>query len=241
MKIKKFGWIIMMCTAIAIGNVMSSCSDDTNGENGGNGGNGSTDPEVTYDGTTAYSKGVLFNNGTELGNGDQHFVFTGDVTLEKGTYLLKGWVYVADGAKLRIPAGTIIKGDKQTMASLIIEPGGYVEMKGTKEAPIVMTSEEAPGQRRPGDWGGLIICGKAKNNQGTQQIEADRAPYTEAAMMPTIPVSSSISAWSLQVIPLKQTKRSTALHSAPWVVVPPSTTYRYRTLTTTLSNGSAVQ
>lgn len=171
MKIKKFGWIIMMCTAIAIGNVMSSCSDDTNGENGGNGGNGSTDPEVTYDGTTAYSKGVLFNNGTELGNGDQHFVFTGDVTLEKGTYLLKGWVYVADGAKLRIPAGTIIKGDKQTMASLIIEPGGYVEMKGTKEAPIVMTSEEAPGQRRPGDWGGLIICGKAKNNQGTQQIE----------------------------------------------------------------------
>ena len=171
MKIKKFGWIIMMCAAIAIGNVMSSCSDDTNGENGGNGGNGSTDPEVTYDGTTAYSKGVLFNNGTELGNGDQHFVFTGDVTLEKGTYLLKGWVYVADGAKLRIPAGTIIKGDKQTMASLIIEPGGYVEMKGTKEAPIVMTSEEAPGQRRPGDWGGLIIGGKAKNNQGTQQIE----------------------------------------------------------------------
>lgn len=144
MKIKKFGWIIMMCTAIAIGNVMSSCSDDTNGENGGNGGNGSTDPEVTYDGTTAYSKGVLFNNGTELGNGDQHFVFTGDVTLEKGTYLLKGWVYVADGAKLRIPAGTIIKGDKQTMASLIIEPGGYVEMKGTKEAPIVMTSRKLP-------------------------------------------------------------------------------------------------
>ena len=175
MEIKKFGWIIMMCAAIAIGNVMSSCSDDTNGENGGNGGNGngngSTDPEVTYDGTTAYSKGVLFKDGTELGNGDQHFVFTGDVTLEKGTYLLKGWVYVADGAKLKIPAGTIIKGDKQTMAALIIEPGGYVEMKGTKEAPIVMTSEEAPGQRRPGDWGGLIICGKAKNNQGTQQIE----------------------------------------------------------------------
>ena len=88
MEIKKFGWIIMMCAAIAIGNVMSSCSDDTNGENGGNGGNGngngSTDPEVTYDGTTAYSKGVLFKDGTELGNGDQHFVFTGDVTLEKG-------------------------------------------------------------------------------------------------------------------------------------------------------------
>lgn len=58
-------------------------------------------------------------------------------------------------------AGTIIKGDKQTKAALIVEPGGYVEMRGTKNEPIVMTSEEAPGNRRPGDWGGLIICGKA--------------------------------------------------------------------------------
>lgn len=34
-----------------------------------------------------------------------------------------------------------------------------------------MTSAQPAGQRRPGDWGGLIICGKARNNQGTQQIE----------------------------------------------------------------------
>lgn len=175
--IKKFGWAIMMCAAIAMGNVMSSCSDDNsdgnggNGDNGGGGGNGGSDPEVTYQGSTAYSTGILFNNATELGNGDQNFVFTGDVKLTRGTYLLKGWVYVADGAKLTIPAGTIIKGDKQTRAALIVEPGGYVEMAGTKDSPIVMTSEEAPGQRKPGDWGGLVICGKARNNQGTQQIE----------------------------------------------------------------------
>ena len=31
---------------------------------------------------------------------------------------------------------------------------------------IVFTSEMPKGQRKPGDWGGLIICGKAKNNQG---------------------------------------------------------------------------
>ena len=169
MEIKKLGWAIMMCAAIATGNVISSCSDDGN-EDGSQGGNGE-DPKVMYDGTTAVSEGILFSKGTELGSGDQEFVFTGDVTLEKGTYLLKGWVYVASGAKLRIPAGTIIKGDKQTKAALIIEPGGYVEMKGTKDAPIVMTSEEAPGKRKPGDWGGLIICGKAKNNEGTKQIE----------------------------------------------------------------------
>ena len=166
MEIKKFGWASMICAAIVMGSGLTSCSDDDNT------GNGNTEePKVIYDGTTAISEGILFNKGTELGSGDQEFVFTGDVTLEKGTYLLKGWVYIASGAKLRIPAGTIIKGDKQTKAALIVEPGGYVEMKGTKEAPIVMTSEEAPGNRKPGGWGGLIICGKAKNNEGTKQIE----------------------------------------------------------------------
>ena len=177
MEIRKLGWALMMCAAIAMGNVMSSCSDDNNGDdNGGNNGNGSEgteipDPEVTYKAAVAYSTGVLFNNGTELGNGSQHFHLTGNVTLKKGTYLLKGWVYVDAGAKLIIPAGTIIKGQKQTQAAIIVEPGGYVEMKGTKDEPIVMTSAEAPGKRKSGDWGGLIICGKAKNNQGTQQIE----------------------------------------------------------------------
>lgn len=39
-------------------------------------------------------------SGTQIGNGDQEFVFTGKQTLKKGTYLLKGWVYIADGAEL---------------------------------------------------------------------------------------------------------------------------------------------
>ena len=156
----------MICAALTTTVMTVSCSSDDEPA-----APGKTDPEVTYKGNVAYSNGILFNNGTELGNGTQNFHFTGDVTLERGTYLLKGWVYVDAGAKLRIPAGTIIKGDKQTMAALIVEPGGYVEMKGTKDAPIVMTSAQPAGQRRPGDWGGLIICGKARNNQGTQQIE----------------------------------------------------------------------
>lgn len=167
MEIKKMGWAFMLCAAIAMTNVMSSCSEDNEPGNGGN----ENDPEVTYKGESAYSNGILFNNGTELGNGDQHFHFTGDVTLEKGTYLLKGWVYVDAGAKLRIPAGTVIKGDRDTKAALIIEPGGYAEIKGTKDSPVIMTSEQAPGNRKPGDWGGLIICGKARNNEGSKQIE----------------------------------------------------------------------
>lgn len=129
------------------------------------------DPDVTYKGNVAYSEGILFNKGTEIGNGTQNFHFTGDVTLKKGVYLMKGWVYIDEGATLRVEAGTIIKGDKQTMAALIVEPGGCCELRGTKDAPIVLTSAQPAGQRRPGDWGGLIICGKAQNNQKTMQIE----------------------------------------------------------------------
>lgn len=149
----------------ALSLLAASCSDDKDAPDPQQ-----PDPEVSYKGNVAYSDGIIFN-GNELGNGTQHFHFTGDVTLPKGTYLLKGWVYVDDGARLRIPAGTIIKGDKETMAALIIEPGGYCEMKGTATEPIVMTSAQEPGRRRPGDWGGLIICGRGLNNQGTQQIE----------------------------------------------------------------------
>lgn len=162
----KSGKLLTAALALGMTLTMASCSDDNEPVPPVH-----QDPEVIYKGNVAYSDGILFNEGKDLGNGTQNFHFTGDVTLEKGVYNLKGWVYIDAGAKLRIPAGTIIKGDKQTMASLIVEPGGYVEMKGTKDAPIVLTSAQAPGQRRPGDWGGLIICGKARNNQHTMQIE----------------------------------------------------------------------
>lgn len=110
-------------------------------------------------------------SGTTIGNGDQEFVFTGKQTLKKGTYLLKGWVYIANGAELTIEPGTVIKGDKQTKATLIAERGGKLIAKGTATEPIVFTSEQAVGSRKPGDWGGVILCGNARNNQGDQQIE----------------------------------------------------------------------
>ena len=109
--------------------------------------------------------------GTQIGNGDAEFVFTGKQTLKRGTYVLKGWVYVAEGAELTIEPGTVIKGDKQTKSSLIVERGGRIVAQGTATAPIVFTSGEAAGERRPGDWGGLILCGRAQNNQGEMQIE----------------------------------------------------------------------
>ena len=169
---------LMGCMGIlAASALLASCSSDNNIENGGN-----TNPTTSYtwttDGGLKACDHILFGedgsenaNGTQIGNGDQEFVFTGKQTLKKGTYLLKGWVYIASGAELTIEPGTVIKGDKQTKAALIAERGGKLIAQGTASAPIVFTSEEAAGSRKPGDWGGIILCGKAKNNQSEQQIE----------------------------------------------------------------------
>lgn len=121
---------------------------------------------------------LLFNesgeadaNGTIIGSGDKELVFKGKQTLKKGVYTLKGWIYIANGSELTIEAGTVIKGDKATSASLIVEPGARIYAEGRADAPIVFTSAQPKGQRKPGDWGGIIICGNAVNNQGQMQIE----------------------------------------------------------------------
>lgn len=154
---------------------LTACSDDNN-DNGG----GTADVVWTTDGGLRACNHLLFKGdgqanlddaGTQIGDGDQEFVFTGKQTLKKGKYLLKGWVYVADGAELTIEPGTVIMGDKQTKASLIVERGGKLIARGTADQPIVFTSEEAKGQRKPGDWGGVILCGRAHNNKNEQQIE----------------------------------------------------------------------
>ncbi|GAA4382395.1 hypothetical protein GCM10023186_22630 [Hymenobacter koreensis] len=87
-------------------------------------------------------------------------------------YLLSGFVYVESGAVLTIQPGTIIKGDKQSKGTLIVKQGGRIEANGTATQPIVFTSNEPAGQRARGDWGGLILCGRAPVNQaGTPTIE----------------------------------------------------------------------
>lgn len=154
-----------------------SSSDDVTGNNGNNGGNDGTAYVWSMDGSVKACNHILFSNGkeaaegTEIGNGDSEFVFKGKQTLKKGTYTLKGWVYIADGAELTIEPGTIIKGDKVTKAALITERGGKLIAKGTATEPIVFTSAQPKNSRRPGDWGGVILCGKAENNQQEMQIE----------------------------------------------------------------------
>ncbi|MGE5106697.1 MAG: hypothetical protein ACM3H8_04080 [Sphingobacteriales bacterium] len=87
-----------------------------------------------------------------------------DLTLKTGkTYTLRGIVYVTDGAVLTIEAGTTINGDKSSRGTLVITRGSRIEAKGTADKPIVFTSSEG-GAAKPGDWGGVVLLGRAKTN-----------------------------------------------------------------------------
>lgn len=81
------------------------------------------------------------------------------------TYLLSGPIYVNSNATLTIEPGTVIRGNKAIAGSaLVITKGAKLIANGTKNAPIVFTSSGGVGNRAIGDWGGIVILGKAANN-----------------------------------------------------------------------------
>lgn len=104
---------------------------------------------------------------------------SGTRTLSASTvYLMKGLIVVRSGGKLVIPAGTLIRAEAdvaaspKNYASIIVERGGMIEINGTKDKPVVITSNKGTGARNRGDWGGIVISGKARNNQGSDvQVE----------------------------------------------------------------------
>ncbi len=68
---------------------------------------------------------------------------------------------------ITIEAGTVIIGKKGVTGSnpgtLLIHRGSKIYAEGTASNPIIFTSAETT--KSPGDWGGLVICGRATNNQ----------------------------------------------------------------------------
>ncbi|MGK2862462.1 MAG: hypothetical protein ACSLE0_11040 [Chitinophagaceae bacterium] len=96
-------------------------------------------------------------------------VITGTVSSSrfyaKGKYVLRGYVYVAEGATLTFEAGSVIQSDITEKGALIIERGGKLIADGKANSPIVFTSGKPIGQRAPGDWGGIILLGKAPTNR----------------------------------------------------------------------------
>ncbi len=112
-----------------------------------------------------------FDGGGNGGDPNVTKIITGtidqSVTLKKGTFTLKGYVYVNNGATLTIEAGSIIKSDISQKGALIIERGSKLIADGTVSDPIIFTSGKASGERAPGDWGGIILLGKAPTNRPT--------------------------------------------------------------------------
>src|SRR3954470_17732778 len=92
-------------------------------------------------------------------------------------YLLKGNIYVQAPAELTIEAGTVIMGDKVTKGALIVSRGAKIHAVGTATKPIIFTSSAPASFRNYGDWGGVVLLGKAQNNQSASQaIEGISAP-----------------------------------------------------------------
>ena len=83
-------------------------------------------------------------------------------------WTLKGYVYVTDGAKLIIQPGTTIVSDIAEKGALIIERGAQLLAEGTSAKPIVFTSGKAVGERTPGDWGGVVLLGRATTNRTSE-------------------------------------------------------------------------
>jgi hypothetical protein len=104
-----------------------------------------------------------------------------DTILRAGnSYILSGLVYMVNNATMKVEPGVTVKGDYQgaSVAALIITRGAKLVADGTQDAPIVFTTNSPV--PRSGDWGGIVLCGKASVNStytgtgggaGTYQVE----------------------------------------------------------------------
>ncbi len=139
----------LLIVGMAVTGVVSCSSDDDNNV---------ITPPVVVPGTAQVVKGSITKNTTWKAS-DQ--------------YILNGFVYVEEGVTLTIEPGTIIRGDKESKAALFVKRGAKIMAVGTAEKPIVFTSNQPAGQRRAGDWGGLVILGKAPVNKTPAVVEGE--------------------------------------------------------------------
>jgi hypothetical protein len=68
---------------------------------------------------------------------------------------------------LYIEPGTVILGDTQNQGTLVIIQDSKVFATGTPSLPIIFSSVQPRGSRGAGDWGGLVLNGRAPVNDDT--------------------------------------------------------------------------
>ena len=108
--------------------------------------------------------------GSSTPGGDGYTHITSNTTWTSGNvYYLLGAVAVDAGVTLTIQAGTVIRGVDNggvgtPISVLVVSRGATLNAQGTSSNPIVFTSAQPNGSRNSGDWGGLVICGRAQVN-----------------------------------------------------------------------------
>ncbi|KOY51484.1 hypothetical protein [Polaribacter dokdonensis] len=128
------------------------------------------------DGTSDIVINLPENGGGNSGNQGQFVSLSGsitsDLTLDStNEYKLTGPTVIEDGVTLTIPAGMVIEA-AATGADvyLAVAQGGKIIAEGTSSQPIIFTSDA--NTPNAGDWGGLILLGKAPVNSITGNATA---------------------------------------------------------------------
>lgn len=91
-------------------------------------------------------------------------VYTENITLDPTIeYVITGPVLIADGVTLTVPAGMTIKAQPVGVnAYIAVQQGARIIADGSATEPIVFTSNAS--NPSSGDWGGIVLCGKAPIN-----------------------------------------------------------------------------
>ena len=149
---------------IALALTFNSCSSDDNGDVIIN----TTVDDNSDDGSTVDPANLIGGTLTE------------DLTLDSGEFVLTEALIVPDGITLTINPGVVIRADIGSDVFVAIAQGGMINAEGTSTNPIVFTSNDAT--PNPGDWGGLIILGRAPINSvvggdATSTSEIGGLPY----------------------------------------------------------------
>ncbi len=135
---------------------VTACGGDDD-ETGGTGNSGDCE------GNVCYLSGTITENMT--------------LTPDK-QWVLRGGVFIGndiDETILTIQPGTTVYGEASTIGMLVIRRGSKLMAEGTADAPIVFTSAQQDGSRARGDWGGLIINGRAPINGCEEEDSTDGA------------------------------------------------------------------